>query len=163
MCWHGNRKQNFEKKTCESNRREQWESRKKAYGNLQKGRKRERGVEKQCDEVIERKRDRQRWSPPFFMPLMPLSRLFVSLLLSKQAVTPIPHWLSKGHKYKCTNEHTRADAVSFRVCRGDGLKEGRHAHWSHCPVYGSRGTNVHFACVGFVVCVCVMEFEWGWQ
>lgn len=35
----------------------------------------------------------------FFTSLMPLSRLFVSLLLSKQAVTPIPHWLPKTHTY----------------------------------------------------------------
>lgn len=92
------------------------------------------------------------------MSLLPLSRLFVSLLLSKQAVTLIPFWLSKGHTYKCTSTNTRGDTqlcgLSPWGCSEDRLKEDRHAGWSHCSVYGGWRTNGHFVRVWTVVCVC---------
>lgn len=102
---------------------------------------------------------------------MSLSRLFVRLLLSKQAVTPIPRWLSKGYTNTHKHAHTCRRSCVFHPLGGywgDGLKEGRHADWSHYPICGGWG-GVHFVCVWVVVRVCVMEAdsneaEWeGWK
>lgn len=117
----------------------------------------EQGVRRQYSAMKERETGRQSRSSCFFMSLMPLSRLFVSQLLSKQAVTPIPSWLSKGHIQMHKHAHTCGHSCvlyPLRGCWGDGLKEGRHADWYHCAVYGGWGTNVHFACLSSCVCLC---------
>lgn len=92
---------------------------------------------------------------------MPLSRLFVSLLLSEQAVTPFP-WLSKGHAYKCTNTWTRADtfvcSIPSGMTREVGSREAAKPTDLIALLMGVEG-QMFTSCV-LELCVCVCDGVW---
>lgn len=87
---------------------------------------------------------------------MPQSRLFVSLLLSEQAVTPFP-WLLKGHAYKCTNTWTRADtivcSILLRVAREVASREAAMPTDLIALLMGVEGQMFTFCALELCMCV----------
>ena len=98
---------------------------------------------------------RQSWFSIYFMCLIALSRLVVNLLLDKQTVTSMPLLaIKETHKHKHVQNHLYTS--SSRVHCGDWLKEGCHAGFSLCLVYGVEGQIMSTFCH---LCMCVIDFN----